>query len=214
MKFAGGRGDDGQEGFLRDAGRIQDRDRRRIEVGLPQGGDAVPSRPASGRQAGRGPLQGNQRGLPAPVGRAETRRLRPLRPCRLRAGRHERRVRRLDVGYLRGPVRRHDGRPARPGSPAAASAAPTCATISRSPSRRPSAARPQRSSCRRRWSARPVPAPGRGRARSPQPARPARATDACARSRASSPSNAPVRPVTDAARRSTILVTNAPAPGA
>ncbi len=87
------------------------------------------------------------------VGRAEAGGLRPLRPCRLRAGRrgrHGRRLRRLDVRHFRRSVRRHDGRPARPPAPRGASAARTCATISRSRSKKRSTARPPRSRCRPR----------------------------------------------------------------
>ena len=57
------------------------------EEGLSQARDAVPPRPQSGRQEGRGAVQGGQRGLRRPEGRSEARRLRSLRPRRVRAGR-------------------------------------------------------------------------------------------------------------------------------
>ena len=46
-----------------------------------------PSGPQSGRQAGGGQVQGSERGLRHPEGRAEARRLRPLRPRGVRTGR-------------------------------------------------------------------------------------------------------------------------------
>ena len=48
-----------------------------------------------GDKTGRGEVQGNQRGLRRPEGRPEARRLRPLRPCRVRAGRRAAGARRL-----------------------------------------------------------------------------------------------------------------------
>ena len=73
-------------------------------------------------------------------GRAEARRLRPLRPCRLRAGRRLRRHR-LRTSPPRWRISSTicsatSWAAARPRA-AGASAAPTCATISRSPSKRP-----------------------------------------------------------------------------
>ena len=59
-----------------------------------------------------------------------------------------------------------------------------------------------------------APARAPSRARSPGPARPARATAGSAPSRASSPSSAPVRPAAAAARSSTAHARPAPAPAA
>ena len=64
-----------------------------------------------GDKDGRGPVQGDQRGLPDPLGRAEARGLRPLRPCGLRQRRRGRarlrqRLLRLHVGHLRELLRR------------------------------------------------------------------------------------------------------------
>ncbi len=64
-------------------------------------------------------LQGNQRSLRRPEGPAEARGLRPLRPCRLRAGRRRGRGFGGDFAaafsrHLRRHVRRVHGRPARP----------------------------------------------------------------------------------------------------
>ena len=62
------------------------RDRRRqgAEGGLPQARHAVPPGPQSGRPHRRDQVQGSQRRLRVPEGPAEARRLRPLRPRRLR----------------------------------------------------------------------------------------------------------------------------------
>ncbi len=76
--------DDGKAGLLRDPGRREGRRRRRPEEGVSQAGDAVPPGPQPRRQAGGSQVQGSQRSLRRPQGRAEARRLRPLRPCRLR----------------------------------------------------------------------------------------------------------------------------------
>ena len=64
--FARDFGGNGQTRLLRNPRRRQDRQRSRVEVGVPQGGDDLPSRPQSRRQAGGSPLQGTQRGLSAP----------------------------------------------------------------------------------------------------------------------------------------------------
>ena len=61
------------------SGRLR---RRRPEGRLPQAGHGAPPRPQRRLRRGRGPLQGNQRGLFGPVRPAEARGLRPLRPCR------------------------------------------------------------------------------------------------------------------------------------
>ena len=66
--------------------------RRRDQEGLSHQGQGAAPRPQQRRPAGRGPVQGGQRGLRRPQGRAEEGGLRPLRPCRLR-GRHGRRGR-------------------------------------------------------------------------------------------------------------------------
>ena len=106
---------------------------------------------------------------------AEARGLRPLRPCRLREWRRRRRTRlrqrflRLHVGHLREFLRRRRRAAARPAAPAGASAAPICATTSRSRSRRPSTARPPRSRSRPPSPARPAPAPAPSPARKPKP---------------------------------------------
>ena len=87
-------------------------------------------------------------------------------------------ISRLDVRHLRRSVRRHHGRPAgaAPAAAAAASAAPTCATIWKSRSRKPSSARPPRSTCRRSSPAQTCAGSGRqARHRQPTPARPATA---------------------------------------
>ena len=54
---------DGQARLLRNPGRRARRERRRHQDRVPQARDAAPSRPQSGRQGLRAPLQGNQRGL-------------------------------------------------------------------------------------------------------------------------------------------------------
>ena len=78
-------GNDGQALLLRSSLRRAHRERSRHQGRLPQAGDAVPSGPQSGRQGGRAPIQGNQRGLRGPEGPRQARGLRSLRPRRVRA---------------------------------------------------------------------------------------------------------------------------------
>ncbi len=82
----------------------------------------------------------------------------------------------------------------------AASAARTCATISKFRSKRRFAAKPRRSRFPPMSPAKPAPAPGRRRARSPCNARPATAPAASGTRRASLRSSAPARRVRAAAR--------------
>ena len=100
-------------------GRPAGRERAGPQVGLPQARQGLPSRPQPRRQGRRAEVQGAERGLRGPEGPAEARRLRPVRPRRLRRARRRggrrlrARLRLLDVGHLRRPVRRVHGRPAR-----------------------------------------------------------------------------------------------------
>ena len=167
-------------------------------------GDAVPSRPQSRRQAGRGALQGAQRGLSASLGR---RRSAPpttasATPPSSRAAGMRRRLR----PFARCPTfsticsatswaaaRRAAVRPRARRRPALQSRNHPRGGLSR--------ARPRRSRMPTSVDLRGLRRLGRAsRARSRRPARPAAATAACARSRASSPSSAPARPATAAAR--------------
>ena len=109
----------GQARLLRDAGARQGGERAGHQVGLPPARQGLPSRPQCRRQGRRAQVQGAERGLRGPEGSAEARRLRPVRPRRLRwhGGRGGARLRAglrlLDVRHLRRPVRRVHGRPAR-----------------------------------------------------------------------------------------------------
>ena len=62
-------------------------DERGDQEGLPQAGPEASSRPQSQRQIGRGEIQGTGRGLRSPERSPIPRRLRPIRPCRLRVPR-------------------------------------------------------------------------------------------------------------------------------
>ena len=81
----------------------------------------------------------------------------------------------VDGRHLRRSVRRHDGPARRRAAPPARSAAPTCATISRSRSRRPFTARPPRSSMPTSVTCEACAGSGaQGRLEAARPARPAR----------------------------------------
>ena len=94
------------------------------------------------------------------------------------------------------------------------SAAPICATTSRSPSRSPRPAPRRRSRSRARRPARPARAPAPRRHAAPRPARSAGAPASCATSRASSPSRGRARTAAAPARRSPSRARPAAAPDA
>ena len=95
-------------------------DRRGAESGFPQGGDAMPSRPQSRRPRRPSKFKELNEAYQHPVRRR--RNARPttataMRPSSRAGQRHGRRLRRLDVGYLRRSVRRHHGPPRRRSGP-------------------------------------------------------------------------------------------------
>ena len=120
-RSSGGRTDwnakhDDETGLLRNSWRFQKLHGRRDEIGFPQGGDAMSSRPQPRQYGSRNSVQGTERSLSSVVGFAETGGLRSLRSCRLRTWRFRNRrrwFRGVDGGYFRRPFRRCDGRAAR-----------------------------------------------------------------------------------------------------
>ena len=139
-------------------------------------------------------VQGDQRGLRHPEGRPEARRLRPLRPRGLRAGRRPAASTPASTSRPAAASATSSTRCSATSWAAAAAAPParpapatTSARRSRSTWPRPSPAPRRTCACRRAWRATPAPAPDRRtRAARPTPARPAAAPARCARSRASS----------------------------
>ena len=92
------------QGSVRGARRLEERDGRRDQEGVPP----PRARAASGREQGarrRGPVQGAQRGVRRPVRPAEAQRVRPVRH-HSRCGGRRQPLRRRRLRGLRGPVRR------------------------------------------------------------------------------------------------------------
>ena len=174
---------------------------RRHQEGLSQARHAAPPGPQSGRPDGRAQVQGDQRSLRRPQGRAEARRLRPLRPCGVRerrraaAARLRFRLRRRLCRHLRRDVRRIHGRPPRRTGARRARGADLRynleITLEEAFAGKQATIRvPTSVACE---DCKGTGGEGRAPARLPAPAT---ATAGCAPRRASSPSSAPARPAT------------------
>ncbi len=159
---------------------------------LPQAGREISSGQKSGRQDGRGKIQGTQRGLRSVERPAEARRLRPIRPRRVRPAPARRRgfggsggggfhdpfdIFREVFGGGGGNIFEsifgggHD--------PSARSAATICATIWKSRSKKPRSAAKRKSPSPSPTNARPATAPARSTVQKCGRARPAAGADRC-----------------------------------
>ena len=98
---------DGQPRLLHRPRGCPGRQRGRDQEVLPQAGHEASSRPRYRRQGRRREVQADQRGLRRPQGRPAPRRLRPIRPRRLRGGRSRHIRRRRLRGRLHVGLRRH-----------------------------------------------------------------------------------------------------------
>ena len=109
----------GGAGLLRGPRRGPQRVGSGCQEGIPAPGHALSPGPQSrSGRGGRQSLQGSQARLRGPERRAETRRIRSVRPCRRRSGRRRRRLRGPFQHDFRRHLRRSVRRPARRRQPA------------------------------------------------------------------------------------------------